>query len=388
MLTQNINFSKFGVKKNYFKTKIFIKKNLKKYSKDKFFQSLSNKYIYSFSKKKILKYKKFNNFNIIGIGGSSLGIEAIYNFLGFKIKKKFYFYNNIDSNKFLEKKKIKALNIIISKSGNTLETISNFNILNNKKNNLFISQKSDNYLRKLANKLKCEVLEHRNYIGGRYSVLSEVGMLPSILMGLKEKKFKNFDNLIKSTKFIDGLIDSVSSTIFYVKNKKFNSVVLNYDERSQELFKWYQQLLAESLGKKSKGLLPIISTMPKDNHSLMQLYLDGPKTSFYTFFDVLEKKSPRINNSLILNSHNYLKNKSFLDIKIAQKEATQNVFKNKKIPFRSFDVLNRSENSLGEIFTFFMLETILLGYALKVNPFDQPSVELIKIETNKMLKKN
>ena len=388
MLTQNINFSKFGVNKNYFKTKIFVKKTLKKYSKDKFFQSLSNRYIYSFSKKKILKYKKFNNFNIIGIGGSSLGIEAIYNFLSFKIKKKFNFYNNIDSNKFLQKKKIKSLNIIISKSGNTLETIANFNILNNKKNNLFISEKSNNYLRKLANKLKCEVLEHRNYIGGRYSVLSEVGMLPSILMGLKEEKFKNFDNLIKNTKFIDGLIDSVSSTIFYIKNKKFNSIILNYDERSEELFKWYQQLLAESLGKKSKGLLPIISTMPKDNHSLMQLYLDGPKNSFYTFFDVIEKKSSKINNSLILNSHNYLKNKSLLDIKLAQKKATQNVFKNKKIPFRSFDVLNRSENSLGEIFTFFMLETILLGHALKVNPFDQPSVELIKIETNKILKKN
>jgi len=388
MLTQNINFSKFGIKKNYFKTKIFVKRTLKKHSKDKFFKSLSNKYIYSFSKKKILKYKKFNNFNIIGMGGSSLAIEAIYNFLSFKIKKKFNFYNNIDSNKFLEKKKIKALNIIISKSGNTLETISNFNILNNKKNNLFISEKSNNYLRKLANKLKCEVLEHRNYIGGRYSVLSEVGMLPSILMGLKEEKFKNFDNLIKNTKFIDGLIDSVSSTIFYIKNKKFNSIILNYDERSEELFKWYQQLLAESLGKKSKGLLPIISTMPKDNHSLMQLYLDGPKNSFYTFFDVIEKKSSKINNSLILNSHNYLKNKSFLDIKTAQKKATQTVFKNKKIPFRSFNVLNRSENSLGEIFTFFMLETILLGHALKVNPFDQPSVELIKIETNKILKKN
>ena len=388
MLTDNINFSKFGVKKNYLKTKIFVKKNLKKYSKDKFFQSLSCKYIYSFSKKKILKYKKFNNFNIIGIGGSSLGIEAIYNFLSFKIKKKFNFYNNIDSNKFLEKKKIKYLNIVISKSGNTLETITNFNILNNKKNNLFISEKSNNYLRKLANKLKCEVLEHRNYIGGRYSVLSEVGMLPSILMGLKEEKFKNFDNLIRNRKFIDGLVDSITSTIFYIKNKKFNSIILNYDQRSQELFKWYQQLLAESLGKKSKGLLPIISTMPKDNHSLMQLYLDGPKNNFYTFFDVLEKKSPKINNSFILNSHNYLKNKSFLDIKIAQKKATQNVFKNKKIPFRSFNVLNRSENSLGEIFTFFMLETILLGHALKVNPFDQPSVELIKIETNKILKKN
>jgi len=388
MLTQNINFYKFGVKKNYFKTKLFVKKTLKKYSNNNFFQSLSNKYVYSFSKKKILKYKKFNNFNIIGMGGSSLGIEAIYNFLSFKIKKKFNFYNNINLNKFSDKKKIRTLNIIISKSGNTLETISNFNALKNKKNNLFISEKSNNYLRKLANKLKCEILEHRNYIGGRYSVLSEVGMLPSILMGLKEEKFKNFDNLIKNAKFIDGLIDSISSTIFFVKNKKFNSIVLNYDEQSEELFKWYQQLLAESLGKKSKGLLPIVSTMPKDNHSLMQLYLDGPKNSFYTFFDVIEKKAPKINNSLILNSHNYLKNKNLLDIKIAQKKATQTVFKNKKIPFRSFDVLNRSEKSLGEIFTFFMLETILLGNALKVNPFDQPSVELIKIETNKILKKN
>ena len=387
MLTQNINFSKFGIKKNYFKTKIFVKKSLKKYSKDKFFQSLSNKYIYSFSKKKILKYKKYKNFNIIGMGGSSLGIKAIYNFLSFKIKKKFYFYNNITLNTF-SKKKNKAFNIVISKSGNTLETISNFSILGNKKNNLFISEQSNNFLRKLANKLKCEILEHKNYIGGRYSVLSEVGILPSILMGLDDKKFKNFDNLIKNRKFIDGLIDSVSSTIFFVKNKKLNSIILNYDEQSEELFKWYQQLLAESLGKKSKGLLPVISTMPRDNHSLMQLYLDGPKNSFYTFFDVIEKKTQKINNSLILNSHNYLKNKSLQDIKIAQKKATQRVFINKKIPFRSFDVISRSEKSLGELFTFFMLETILLGTAMKVNPFDQPSVELIKTETKKFLKKN
>ena len=387
MLTQNINFSKFGINKNYLKTKIIVRKTIKKYSKSKFFHSLSKNYIYSFSKKKILKYKKYNNFNVIGMGGSSLGIEAIYNFLNFKTKKKFYFYNNISLNGFAPKKN-KVFNIVISKSGNTLETISNFSILGNKKNNIFISEKSNNYLRKLANKLKCEILEHKNYVGGRYSVLSEVGILPSILMGLDEKKFKNFDNLIKNRKFIDGLIDSVSSTIFFVKKKKLNSIILNYDEKSEELFKWYQQLLAESLGKKSKGLLPVISTMPRDNHSLMQLYLDGPKNSFYTFFDVIEKKSPKINNSLILDSHNYLKNKSLKDIKIAQKKATQKVFKKKKIPFRSFDVINRSEKSLGELFTFFMLETILLGTAMKVNPFDHPSVELIKTETNKFLKKN
>ena len=115
MLTQNINFNKFGVKKKNFKTKLFVKKTLKKYLNNNFFKSLSRNYVYSFTQKKILKYKKFHNFNIIGMGGSSLGIEAIYNFLNFKIKKKFYFYNNINSNKFSDKKKIKVLNIIISK---------------------------------------------------------------------------------------------------------------------------------------------------------------------------------------------------------------------------------------------------------------------------------
>ena len=100
--------------------------------------------------------------------------------------------------KIIKKKK---LNIIISKSGNTLETISNFNYLKNKKNNLFICEKSNNYLRNLAIQLKCEIIEHKNYIGGRYSVLSEVGMLPSILMGLDHKKFKKFKLFSKTKKF-------------------------------------------------------------------------------------------------------------------------------------------------------------------------------------------
>ena len=108
-------------------------------------------------------------------------------------------------------------------------------------------------------------------------------MLPAMLMGLDDKKFKNFNNLVKNKKFINGLVDSVSSSIYFLKNKKFNSIVLNYDEQSEGIFQWYQQLIAESLGKKSKGFLPVVSNMPKDNHSLMQLYLDGPKKCFFTF---------------------------------------------------------------------------------------------------------
>tara|TARA_Y100000590_G_scaffold395019_1_gene474640 strand:+ start:2594 stop:3235 length:642 start_codon:yes stop_codon:yes gene_type:complete len=213
-------------------------------------------------------------------------------------------------------------------------------------------------------------------------------MLPAELMGLNEKKFKRLNYLIKNKKFIRCLIQNVSNTLNLIKSKKYLSVILNYDEKSEALFKWYQQLIAESLGKKSKGIIPIISSMPKDNHSLMQYYLDGPKKSFYTFFSVYEKNTNFLNNKYLLKTHNYLKNKSLVEIIDAQILATKNVFSKKKIPFRSFKFLNRNEESLGEIFCFFILETILLGKALNINPFDQPSVELIKTETKKILLRN
>ena len=230
-----------------------------------------------------------------------------------------------------------------------------------------------------------EIIHHNNYIGGRYSVLSEVGMLPAEMMGLNVKKFKQINNLIKDRKFINSLIGNVSNTLNLLKKKRFNSIILNYDEKSDNLFKWYQQLIAESLGKKGKGILPIVSSVPKDNHSTMQLYLDGPKNNFFTFFYVKENRSPKINGNNILQSYDYLKNKTLDEIMFAQMKATQKVFLKKKIPFRSFEIKKRDEKTLGELFCFFILETILLGRALKVNPYDQPSVELIKKETTKIL---
>ena len=233
--------------------------------------------------------------------------------------------------------------------------------------------------------MKAEIIEHKNYIGGRYSVLSEVGMLPAEIMGLNEKKFKRLNYLINNKIFINELIKNVGAILKFVKEKKSNSVILNYDNKSDNLIKWYQQLVAESLGKKSKGILPVISTMPKDNHSLLQLYLDGIKNNFFTFFSATDKESEIINNKFLQKTHNYLKNKSFSKILNAQKSATEKVFLKKKLPFRSFEVKVRNEETLGELFSFFILETILLGRALKVNPFDQPSVELIKKETKKIL---
>ena len=382
MLTSNIKFKNFNIKK------IKKIKNFKKemwFKKIKLLESLKTNYKYSYSKKQIRKISKDKNFRLIGMGGSTLGAETIYQFLNHKVKKKFIFINNLNSKIKDEEKKIKATNIIISKSGNTLETIANSNLLIKGNKNIFITENKKSQLSNLANILKAEIIEHKNYIGGRYSVLSEVGMLPAEVMGLNERKFKRFNYLINNNNFLNELIQNVSSILKFVKEKKFNSIILNYDKNSENLFKWYQQLVAESLGKKSKGILPIISSMPADNHSMLQLYLDGPKNNFFTFFKALDLKSDKINNKWLNVNQNYLKNKSFSKIINAQKNATEKVFYRKKLPFRSFEIKKRNEEVLGELFCFFILETILLGRALKVNPFDQPSVELVKKETKNIL---
>ena len=381
-ISKNIYLKEFKYKKNK-KIILILRKLISE--KNSVISSLGKSYNYSYNKKLLNKLKKYSKINLIGMGGSSLGARSIYNFLKKKIKKDFNFNDNLSLKKLKNKKTKNLLNLIISKSGNTLETIVNTSIfINQNQKNVFLTENRNSYLFNLAKKLKSEIIFHNNYIGGRYSVLSEVGMLPAELMGLNETKFKQYDNLIKNKNFLSGLVSSVSNILDYSKKGKTNSIILNYDENSNDLFYWYQQLVAESLGKKGKGILPIVSNLPKDNHSLMQLYLDGTKNNFFTLFFVNEKSNLKINNNLLLKSHDYLKGKNLEKIKEIQFNATQNVFKKKNIPFRSLYINKRSEETLGELFTFFILETILVGKALKINPFDQPAVELIKNETKKI----
>ena len=382
MITSGIFFKNFDLKKN---TSIVKKKlNFIFKKNDPLIQSLGKNYKDSFNKKNLQKYNKFKKLRVIGMGGSSLGANAIYNFLKKNIKKKFTFVDNLRP--LNKKKRDRFLNLIVSKSGNTLETIINSNLFINKKDqNIFITENNKNYLYKLAEKLKAKIVHHNNFIGGRYSVLSEVGMLPAELMGLNPNKFRQLNHLITNKKYLNALVSNVSATLYLLKKKKFNSIIVNYDDNSKNLFTWYQQLIAESLGKKNKGLLPVLSNMPKDNHSIMQLFLDGFKNNFFTFFYVHEKNSPKIINKYNLSSQNFLKNKNLNQILYAQKKATENIFKRKNIPFRSFEIFKRDEKTLGELFNFFILETILLADCLKINPYDQPAVELIKKETKKIL---
>ena len=382
MFTNNFSFKGFIKKKKSKKIQNFLIALVN--SEDQVIRSLTNNYNYSYTKKFVKKLKKFKSIRVFGMGGSSLGAHAIYDFLRDKVKNDFFFISNLKSKKFFPKKRY--LNLIISKSGNTLETIVNSNAYSNKNDkNILITENNKSILKNISRKHKDEIIDHNNFIGGRYSVLSEVGMLPAELMGLKEKKFKRFNNLLKNKYFFNSIVSNVVNIVELIKRKKLNSVILNYDETADNFLKWYQQLVAESLGKKGQGVFPIISTMPKDNHSLMQLYLDGPKNNFFTFFSSQEKLSSKINSKRISDEINFLKKKNLNEVLSSQIFATQKVFKKKNLPFRSFMVKTKSEETLGELFSFFIVETILVARALNINPFDQPAVELIKKETKNIL---
>ena len=184
----------------YKKNKILVQKKLKNiyknigHKKDTF-HSLSENFKLNFKEKDLIKFKKFKNIVIIGMGGSILGAEAIYSFLKNKIKKQFFFIDNLNECKIINVKKninlSKTLFIIISKSGNTLETLTNYILFKNKKinskNMIIITENKNNILNNYAKKNNILKINHKDYIGGRYSVLSEVGLLPAYLMGLKTK---------------------------------------------------------------------------------------------------------------------------------------------------------------------------------------------------------
>ena len=394
--------------KNYFINSSKYNQNLKKTKKvfSSFIVDLKNNqipllksyeknYEFDFSATTVKKFSKYRNIVVIGMGGSILGTKSIYSFLKKRIKKEVFFFDNLDLNLSLKYKKIKNLKnscfIIVSKSGDTLETITNLgaifseNLLKNKL--IIITEITDNALMAIANKYNAEIIEHKEFIGGRYSVLSETGMFPAALMGLNLMKFKNLKRLINNKNFISSLIQNVAS-IHTLNSKKINnSVILNYDSSLNDLGYWYQQLVAESLGKQGKGINPILSFGPKDHHSLLQLYLDGPKDKFFTFFNSSKRENKlKVARGIIPNNMGFLINKNLEFIINAQCNATKNIFKLKKIPFRQITFTKKNEDELGEIFTFFVLETILLSRLMNINPFDQPAVEQVKIETKRFLR--
>ena len=144
-------------------------------------------------------------------------------------------------------------------------------------------------------------------------------------------------------------------------------------------------MIAESLGKKNKGFLPVISKAPKDHHSLLQLYLEGPKDKIFYIFSAETQSKVKININKAIEKKNYLNKKLIGKVKNAQKNALIKTLKKKDIPFREFKIKNFEEKTIGMFFSYFILETICIGKLSNINPFNQPAVEQVKMYTKKLL---
>lgn len=390
------NFDLFYRKKNFKHNKIInnFLKNLDKEKnfKSSFYYNFNKNYIKSLNFKKLRKFKKFKNIIVIGLGGSSLGTTAIYSLFKEKIKKNVIFLNSLDLNKIKKINSTKGKNslfLIISKSGETLEVLTNINYLNNinfnKNNTIIITEKKNNSLYKFSKRKNIELVEHNKYTGGRYSVLSEVGIVPCFLMGLNIKSLRNFFSKKISNNFVTTLKESVNFNNEIYKSKKIGSLIfLTYSSRLHNLVLWCQQLISESLGKKNLGILPVLSPAPKDHHSLLQLYLDGPRDKIFYILS-LKEEDKKTTKNIFTEKYSFLKTKTFNQIKNAQKEALIKTFRLKKIPYKEFFMSDKTEKAVTEFLVFFMLETIITAKILGINPFNQPAVEQVKILTKNIL---
>ena len=205
-------------------------------------------------------------------------------------------------------------------------------------------------------------------------------------MGINIFKLRSEISSILRTEEKFFLKESVLKLACLLNKKKISNLVfLNYSPELEKFLFWCQQLIAESLGKKGKGFLPIISNVPKDHHSLLQLYLDGPKDKLFHIFSIKEKSKNKINLKKITNTNKCLNNKTLSTIKEAQKNALIKTFKKNNIPFREFIINKASEEVLGKLFSYFIFETVIIGKLITINPFNQDAVEEVKIYTKKLL---
>jgi len=393
MKINSFNFLKNNSKiyKNNLRKCSEIFKNLFNIKENFFFNTLSEQYQKNlFLKKIILKKKLHKNILIVGMGGSVLGAKMLSSFFG--LDKNYYFLDSLNNsavNDLIRKDLSKFSIFIISKSGQTLETLTNCNIILNNFNkrkkeiskNFIIISERNSILFNFAKKNNILFFEHNINLSGRYSVLSEAGLL---MFNLDYKKIVQGINSVLKKDLKKNLINNAATLLTLITKSKIDThVSLIYTHNLLNYGYWHQQLLAESIGKNGKDFTPIISECPKDHHSIMQLYLDGKRNKFFTFFKTINNK---IDQPIKDYFDQKLKKNSLNNIVDAQFNATIKVFKKNLIPFRVILIDQKKPiQSFISLLVYSMLETAILCKALDLNPFNQPAVEAIKKETYSLL---
>ncbi|GMO61429.1 MAG: glucose-6-phosphate isomerase [Rickettsiales bacterium] len=344
--------------------------------------------------------QNFKKIVVMGIGGSSLGAKTL---LALKPNNNVIVIENIDS--FSLSILFNSLNLketgflAVSKSGKTIECISQTLILMKKveeelgrdaiaKHFFFLTENKESPITNLANEFGIKTFEHHKTVGGRFSYLSNTGLLPAAIAGLnideiRQGAVNTIDEVLNNkNNFITKI---VASQIELAENGVVANVVMPYIDRLQLFTEWYRQLWAESLGKDGKGTIPINAIGTIDQHSQLQLYMDGPQNKFYTFiYKDKDKDSLKIENTYN-DGFAYLKDLTLDDIMKIEFDSTVEVLNKRKLPIRVINFKEINERSLSQLLMQYMLETILFGRATGTNPFGQPSVEERKILAREMM---
>ncbi|HEX3035473.1 MAG TPA: glucose-6-phosphate isomerase [Thermodesulfobacteriota bacterium] len=353
----------------------------------------------------------FEDFILLGIGGSSLGARALkgalvhpeWNLLSKGERKGYpraFILENIDPYTFsavLETINIKkTIFNVVSKSGKTPETVSQFLIVkdilqkavgsNWKRHIVITTDPLSGPLRKIAREEKIVSLSVPQGVGGRFSVLSSVALFPAAMMGIDIRRLlkgaSELDACISSER-LDENIAMALSAFYYLtyKKGKYITVLMPYSDRLIGFGSWFRQLWAESLGKKkanqeSEGFTPVVALGATDQHSQLQLYLEGPNDKTITFIEVEDYESEiEIPKGFDKDEFSYLYGNSLQDLIRAELSATRRVLTSNGRPNVTLSIPRVSPESIGGIMFFYEVVTTLMGYLLEINPFDQPAVE-------------
>lgn len=339
----------------------------------------------------------------IGCGGSSLGAQALvqlagYGCVGSDATKPFniHFLDNLDAlslSNLLDGLPPKTTGVvIISKSGTTLETVALASVyLDWSMGHNGVDYLADsaviitephktklNPVRQLAEKYNMPILDHHEGIGGRFSVLSNVGLFVAALFDIDLEQIKlGAISVIENPKYA---VEGAAYSVYFDETGHCETVLWAYMDRLKLFTAWYVQLWAESLGKDGKGITPISSIGPVDQHSQQQLFLDGPKNKFVTF--ITQDQSGQGNllkpDVFMGDQFDYIAGRTIGDIVTAQQRATAATLADKNIPVRYMELKTLDAATMGALLMHFMCETIAAAELMEINAFDQPAVEQSK----------
>jgi glucose-6-phosphate isomerase len=340
----------------------------------------------------------FSDFVVIGMGGSVLNPRTLVSLARKKSSTKIHFLDNTDP--IFLKALLSGLDLqntavlVISNSGNTLETVSlaailiaefeKIGIKNLGKHFYFITNPNAGILKDVALNIGAKLIAHTDNISGRYSGMTNVGSLVANVAGIDfEEYLSGAEAQLQEFTSKKEVSQAALSAGMVFNEQKSISVNLGYLQNFAVFLEWYSQIIAESLGKNGKGITPIRGLGPNDQHSMLQLYLDGPRDKLYSLFYAKKMQSDLITDRS--DSFDYMANKNLADINKANFDATLKALAGRGQPTRSIIIDDLSASSIGALVMHSMLEVINLGHMMKINPFNQPGVEKIKVEAKKAL---